>query len=452
VTRYALLIATLAVIALPTLTGAEQPSRWHMDISTASLETILLHPETILEDPDAFWATDEAYQLSTSWHRNTGVGRESRDYDRKWLAFIGEMAATPPDERAAHPAFEALEGIRARVPLFEERSVPLLDSFLPANGLVFDSTIHLTTRTYSFQFMTNGQIVADPLSDYFGGDLDMLFNLVTHECFHIGYGWNRYLRTEFELEDSFVYNTLLDGLQNEGMAVYVGYKTREFFPAPQEEDYHMLDDPSEVRRQIAALNGLIEMTRAASGETLTKHAWRIGVVDRAYYVVGAHMARTIDEALGRDALLQTIATGPLNFVDVYNRLVEESMRVTTVAKPAHPTLLPNLKAAAVDNDVPAFEMIAARMKADHRAPAPGTQRQLERFGYGMIYANEFDWAVEVFRVDVDLFPESANALDCLAEAYWKAGNEDRAEEYYQRALEVDPRFANAAKMLEKLRS
>jgi cytochrome c-type biogenesis protein CcmH/NrfG len=38
----------------------------------------------------------------------------------------------------------------------------------------------------------------------------------------------------------------------------------------------------------------------------------------------------------------------------------------------------------------------------------------------------------------DLFPESANAWDSLAEAYLKAGDKTKALEFYNKALKIDP--------------
>jgi hypothetical protein len=42
-----------------------------------------------------------------------------------------------------------------------------------------------------------------------------------------------------------------------------------------------------------------------------------GNTDRLYYVVGAHMARVIEERVGRLALVATITSGPKAFFDAY---------------------------------------------------------------------------------------------------------------------------------------
>jgi hypothetical protein len=43
------------------------------------------------------------------------------------------------------------------------------------------------------------------------------------------------------------------------------------------------------------------------------------------------MARTIDQKLGRAALVDTLDIGPLSFVDVYNKLVPEEEQILVFA-------------------------------------------------------------------------------------------------------------------------
>jgi hypothetical protein len=125
------------------------------------------------------------------------------------------------------------------------------------------------------------------------GDIDILVSVTIRDEDH------RELRYEDKLDDDFVYNTVLDGLQNEGIATYVGYRVGEIFPNNEEPDYVMLDDPAAVRRKLATLNELFGLVGTVSVDSLLGLAWDEGVIGRAYYVVGAHMAKTIDEERGR---------------------------------------------------------------------------------------------------------------------------------------------------------
>ncbi len=79
--------------------------------------------------------------------------------------------------------------------------------------------------------------------------------------------------------------------------------------------------------------------------------------------------------------------------------------------------------------------------------------------------NHFDWlgyhflywwgrpkeAVEVFALNVSLFPESSNAYDSLGEACLAAGNSKEAIKNYSKSLELDPENQNAETKLKNLK-
>ncbi len=60
-------------------------------------------------------------------------------------------------------------------------------------------------------------------------------------------------------------------------------------------------------------------------------------------------------------------------------------------------------------------------------------------------------ALEVFKLNTSLFPESANAFDSLGEAYLVSGDTESAIRCYKKSLELDPDNANAAQRLKLLR-
>jgi CubicO group peptidase (beta-lactamase class C family) len=59
-------------------------------------------------------------------------------------------------------------------------------------------------------------------------------------------------------------------------------------------------------------------------------------------------------------------------------------------------------------------------------------------------------ALEIFKLNVFLYPNSANVYDSVAEAYAVNGNRDLAIKNYRRSLELDPKNTNAAQQLKKL--
>lgn len=75
---------------------------------------------------------------------------------------------------------------------------------------------------------------------------------------------------------------------------------------------------------------------------------------------------------------------------------------------------------------------------------------LNQIGYHFLQGGDAEAAIRIFEVNAEHFEDSANAYDSLAEAHLASGNEDRARELYQRSLELNPRNANAKKMLDQI--
>lgn len=98
------------------------------------------------------------------------------------------------------------------------------------------------------------------------------------------------------------------------------------------------------------------------------------------------------------------------------------------------------------------EALAAALKiivGDLTAGNP-EERFMNDLGYSFLYRNRLDMALFVFGKNVQLYPDSANCYDSLAEAYFESGNHKQAEINYRRSLELDPGNDNATKMLERL--
>jgi len=437
--------------------AAASQGAWDIRIDTSSIERLLLDPEAILKDPDTFWRSDPAYRLADNWHRNTGIPKSTNDYENRWLSFLREQAAVPRGERKTHPAFQFLEILKGKAEAFYATALPHLRHFLPDNGLAFRSTVFLTAKTFPYAFMTSGNMVIDVLSPKLHQDADQIFNILTHETFHIGYGYNRYLRSEPALEDDFIYNTLLDSLQNEGIAVYMAYRAQSIFPAKNESDYRLLEDPGEVKKRIEGINRIFDLAegKTLSEEALRKQAWELGVNQRGYYIAGADMARIIDEKLGRDALVRTVSEGPLSFIDRYNEVAEPGLAVHRFKRPAVlaplSQLLQETKMAVLARDGARFDSLVRELGKSADLSDPKTASQLNDFGYGQLYVQRWDWAIKVFTAAAGLFPNSANAWDSLAEAYLKAGDLDRAEQYCHQAVELDPGLESSRKMLDEIK-
>jgi CubicO group peptidase (beta-lactamase class C family) len=76
--------------------------------------------------------------------------------------------------------------------------------------------------------------------------------------------------------------------------------------------------------------------------------------------------------------------------------------------------------------------------------------ELNTLGYSLLRAGRIADAVEVFRLNVEMFPESANVYDSLGEAYAAAGNKELALTNYRKSLELDESNTNARESIQRL--
>ena len=76
---------------------------------------------------------------------------------------------------------------------------------------------------------------------------------------------------------------------------------------------------------------------------------------------------------------------------------------------------------------------------------------LNNFGYEILEKNDFASATQVFQLNAELFPQSGNVWDSLAEAYMKSGDMKKAQENYEKALTLDPKNDNAKDKLKKMK-
>ena len=101
-------------------------------------------------------------------------------------------------------------------------------------------------------------------------------------------------------------------------------------------------------------------------------------------------------------------------------------------------------------EIEKLEAEAKRMVNDPVYSFFNFEGEFNKVGYNLLGRKEFEPAIYVFTMNTKLFPDSANTWDSLGEAYWKAGKIEKAIEYYQKAIKMDPEGAvgdNARSML-----
>jgi tetratricopeptide (TPR) repeat protein len=94
-----------------------------------------------------------------------------------------------------------------------------------------------------------------------------------------------------------------------------------------------------------------------------------------------------------------------------------------------------------------------KMVTDSRYKFFDFEDRLNQAGYQLIGDHQTEGAIFVFQLVTELFPDSANAWDSLAEGYLEAGQKDKAIEYFNKAIAMDPNGdtgKNARSMLKKI--
>jgi len=54
-------------------------------------------------------------------------------------------------------------------------------------------------------------------------------------------------------------------------------------------------------------------------------------------------------------------------------------------------------------------------------------------------------------LNAEIYEQSGNVWDSLAEAYMKSGDMERAQENYEKSVRLDPKNDNAKEMLKKIK-
>jgi CubicO group peptidase (beta-lactamase class C family) len=76
--------------------------------------------------------------------------------------------------------------------------------------------------------------------------------------------------------------------------------------------------------------------------------------------------------------------------------------------------------------------------------------ELNTAGYQLLRGSKTKEAIEVFKLNVEMFPQSSNPYDSLGEAYAVAGDKELAIKNYKRSVELNPKNQNAIDAIKRL--
>jgi tetratricopeptide (TPR) repeat protein len=78
------------------------------------------------------------------------------------------------------------------------------------------------------------------------------------------------------------------------------------------------------------------------------------------------------------------------------------------------------------------------------------ERELNQLGYHYLGNGETEIAIEIFKLNVEIYPDAFNTYDSLGEGYMEAGQNELAIQNYERSLELNPGNDNARQMLGRM--
>jgi tetratricopeptide (TPR) repeat protein len=76
--------------------------------------------------------------------------------------------------------------------------------------------------------------------------------------------------------------------------------------------------------------------------------------------------------------------------------------------------------------------------------------QLNRLGYMYLQQEKAETAIQIFRLNVEAYPDAWNPYDSLGEAYLAAGDRDQAIANYRKSLELNSENETAKATLKRL--
>ncbi len=93
-----------------------------------------------------------------------------------------------------------------------------------------------------------------------------------------------------------------------------------------------------------------------------------------------------------------------------------------------------------------------KLKKDQPDSYDFGENQLNMLGYQLLWREMTEAAIEVHKLNIQAYPDSANPYDSLGETYEASGEVWLAIESYEKALEFNPEMASAKVALKRLRS
>ena len=120
------------------------------------------------------------------------------------------------------------------------------------------------------------------------------------------------------------------------------------------------------------------------------------------------------------------------------------------ADPPKRSIAEALLKIAVDKDAVTAIAEYRKLKAANSPTYDFSEGELNLLGYQLMGLKRVKDAIEVFKLNVEMYPAASNPYDSLGEAYLEDGQKDLALVNYKKAVELNPGNSNAVAIVRRL--
>jgi putative zinc-dependent peptidase DUF5700 len=327
-----ILIMLLAPLLISTgaLSQPANPDEPDMKISfdDSAARYVLENPVNALtNERDSIWNSFEGYRITLVWHQGSS-------FPVTWDLWEKGLSRFIEDTSLIRKTLSLADGLMNKTQREQRAIAQHISSYLSTREPIHAS-VYLLAFTIPYAFcVEDNKIGIDITGHEWNFDTDCVLNTTIHEIYHVGFRLNspdyKYIKEDPIDEETFIRYCYVY-LQSEGLATYVSYKALDLFPSNyRHADYDLLEDDSKVRKAFSQVGMLLEEAKTLPIDSLEKKAWDIGVMERAFYIAGAYMAKVIEEKHGTEFLAGLVSKGSLPFAREYNAIVSDDYRISLV--------------------------------------------------------------------------------------------------------------------------
>lgn len=228
------------------------------------------------------------------------------------------------------PSSQALQEVRALVtyakesPERQKACLEEAEKYLPKEAML-KNPLYITWG-YDIGVAMGDRASLNLTHRHFLADPEEIWFYCTHEAHHSGlmqlhpFTKISAIETTRELYEFVRYATFLEGL-----AVYSAWEARRQAGALENDrDYANLENPEKLASIMTTYWQNLSDLEGDLNNPLGDEHWQVveemSSGDRLWYVAGALMAKSIEDALGRDSLIEIIGQGPEAFFETYGKI------------------------------------------------------------------------------------------------------------------------------------